>query len=141
MIHLTSLHPLTGEVVRMLITAGAPPNLYRDNPASGALEMGSDALVDTGLTLARIRVMDQGTQWNLRFNHRGDGTARDYWDSGGPGDAKSIYLHDGESGIEISRTYYSAPAGGRYANWRGDEASSQIDEYLYGLQQGVGFCS
>ena len=89
---------VAGEVARLNLTTGRPPELYREG-VSGTLEAGSDAEVATGLTINRVR--GQAGQNRLVLNTTGATAASDYWGDGLPGASKSIFIYDGASGIEI----------------------------------------
>ena len=91
---LTWLPPAPGEEIRMLMTAGALPEIYYQGQ-SGSLAAGSDNVV-SDLTLNRIRWVNS----KLVIFATG-GNVSNYWGAGQAGASKSIFLCNGTTGVEI----------------------------------------
>ncbi len=123
---LNSLAAATGEVARMLLVAGAPPELYREGTSGEILDPRSDAEVTTNLTLSRIQ---WATAKKLVLHRTGTAAMSDYWGTGLEGASKSIFLYDGTTGVEIAySTFESADAAtATFAPASGSDAETFLD--------------
>lgn len=104
-LQLDSLPPAQGEVVRMLIQCGPPPQLYQTGRQTyGQLAAGSDAIVASGVTINRVRWGDVGGAENavLLNIEAGTGSFADWFGAGKPYAGKSVALHDGAGGVEFA---------------------------------------
>ena len=123
---LNSLVAATGEVARMLLVAGAPPELYHEGTSGEILDPRSDAEVTTNLTLSRIQWT---TAKKLVLHRTGTAAMSDYWGTGLEGASKSIFLYDGTTGVEIAySTFESADAAtASFAPASGSDAETFLD--------------
>ncbi len=113
---LDSLPTAAGEVVRMLIACGAPPNLYQAGQA-GALEEGSDAVIAEGMTIDRVRWASNDALVLNIAPSQGHAHMSSYFGASSPGADKSVFFHDGARGVEFSYDDCFDKAGSAYARW------------------------
>ena len=123
---LNSLAAATGEVARMLIVAGAPPELYHEDTAGEILDPRSDTEVTTNLDISRIQWT---TAKKLVLHRTGTAAMSSYWGTGLEGASKSIFLYDGTTGVEIAySTFESADAAtATFAPASGSAAETFLD--------------
>lgn len=129
---------MSGEIGRVLVTAGAPPVLYSDGssdpdwpntPPSGSIERVS-ATDPWGMHLRRFIALDEiSANWMILLDFdSGSQFTGAYWTEGA-GSRKSLYLHDGRDPLEITPDRLSVLNSGD-PRWMGHRASSPVDEWL-----------